>query len=99
MESNENQRGKITPEKALKMLTDEGMNVNLDEATEILSFLRILAEARVKHFLKDSESDEIVKADQLNQNTETPTKIKQEKKLSPKGIIYCKTCNFLNNNF
>ncbi|WP_433831471.1 hypothetical protein [Flavobacterium anhuiense] len=94
MEYNENQRGKITPEKALKMLTDEGMNVTLEEATEILSFLRILAEARVKHFLKDSESHEIVKDDQLNQNIHNPTKIRQKKKLSPEGIIYCKTCKF-----
>ncbi|KAF2080053.1 hypothetical protein [Flavobacterium sharifuzzamanii] len=80
MEYNENQRGKITPEKALKMLTDEGMNVTLEEATEILSFLRILAEARVKHFLKDSESDQIVKDDQLDQNIHNPTKIRQKKK-------------------
>ncbi len=39
MEFNENHTSKIIPEKAHKMLTDEGMNVTLAEVTEILSFL------------------------------------------------------------
>ena len=58
--NNQNKKWKITSEKAHKMLTDEGMNVTVDEAAEILSFLRFLAEGTVKKFLKDSESDETV---------------------------------------
>lgn len=43
MEFNQNSIEKSTPEKALKMLTDEGMNVKLSEATEILFFLKLMA--------------------------------------------------------
>lgn len=99
MMNNQNDKWKITPEKAHKMLTDEGMNVNLDEAAEILSFLRFLAEGTVKKFLKDSESGETVEDSILDKRTDTPTKIKQKKNVSPEGVIYCSTCNFLNNNF
>ncbi|WP_143102119.1 hypothetical protein [Flavobacterium phragmitis] len=60
MMNNQNDKWKITHEKAHKMLTDEGMNVTLDEGAEILSFLRFLAEGTVKKFLKDSESGETV---------------------------------------
>jgi hypothetical protein len=81
------------------MLTDEGMNVILDEGAEILSFLRFLEENTVKKFLKGSESDETVEDNILEKKTYTPTKIKQKKNVSPEGVIYCGTCNFLNNNF
>ncbi len=97
--NNQKDKWKITPEKAHKMLTDEGMNVTLDEAAEILSFLRFLAESTVKKFLKDSESDEPIENSTLDKKTDTPTKIKQKKNVSPEEIIYCRTCNFLNNNF
>lgn len=97
--NNQKDKWKITPEKTHKMLTDEGMNVNLDEAAEILSFLRFLAESTVKKFLKDSESDEPIENSTLDKKTDTPTKIKQKKNVSPEEIIYCRTCNFLNNNF
>jgi hypothetical protein len=50
--NSQNDNWKITPEKALKMLADEGMNVTLDQAAEILSFLRLMAEITVKKFLK-----------------------------------------------
>jgi hypothetical protein len=97
--NNQNNKWKITPEKAHKMLTEEGMNVTQDEAAEILSFLRFLAAGTVKKFLKDSESDETVEDSRLDKKTNTPTKIKQKKNVSPEGVIYCSTCNFLNNNF
>jgi len=96
---NQNDNWKLTPEKAHKMLTEEGMNVSLDEAAEILSLLRILAECTVKNYLKGSENDEIEKVDQVHQNIETTIKSKPKKNDSAKGIIYCKTCNFLNDNF
>ncbi|WP_198528496.1 hypothetical protein [Flavobacterium sp. Root420] len=44
-------REKITPEKAQKMLKDEGMNVTLEEAKEILHFLRKLANIAVLKYL------------------------------------------------
>ncbi|WP_276380105.1 hypothetical protein [Flavobacterium sp. H4147] len=81
------------------MLIDEGMNVTLEEAAEILSFLRFLAEGTVKKFLKESESDETVEDSGLDKKTDTPTKIKQKKNVSPEGVIYCSTFNFPNNNF
>jgi len=97
--NNKNDKWKITPEKAHKMLTDEGMKVTLDEAAEILTFLRFLAEGTVKKFLKDSENDENEEDSILDKKNDTPTKIKQKKNVSPEGVIYCSTCNFLNNNF
>lgn len=97
--NNQNDKWKITPEKAHKMLTDEGMNVTLDEAAEILSFLRFLAEGTVKKFLKDSESDETVEDSREDKKTDIPTKTKKKKNVAPEGVIYCSTCNFLNNNF
>lgn len=69
------------------MLTDEGMNVTLDEAAEILSFLRFLAESTVKKFLKDSESEEPIENSTLDKKTDPPTKIKQKKNASPEEII------------
>ncbi|TDW47812.1 hypothetical protein EV144_10498 [Flavobacterium sp. 270] len=81
------------------MLADEGMNVTLNQASEILSFLRFMAERTVKKFLKDSESGEIVEEDVLPEKYETPNKNKQKQKVSTEGKIYCSTCNFLNNNF
>lgn len=48
----ENTRGKITPEKAMDMLNSEGMNVTIEEATEILLFLRKMAHVAVSKFLE-----------------------------------------------
>lgn len=98
MEYNENQRGRITPEKALKMLTDEGMNVTLTEATEILSFLKMMAGAVVKKFLENPETSKSTEKEVLNEALE----IKEKKTMSKtpnKKTIYCNTCNFLNNSF
>lgn len=48
----ENMKGKITPEKAMQMLNSEGMNVTIEEATEILLFLRKMAHVAVSKFLE-----------------------------------------------
>ncbi len=48
-------KGKITPLEAKKMLNDEGMNVTLEEATEILKFLVKMADVAVRNFLKEKE--------------------------------------------
>jgi hypothetical protein len=48
----EKARGKITPEKAMQMLNSEGMTVTLEEATEILLFLRKMAHVAVSKFLE-----------------------------------------------
>lgn len=48
-------KGKITPLEAQKMLNDEGMNVTLEEATEILKFLAKMADVAVRNFLKEKE--------------------------------------------
>ncbi|MFD1604797.1 hypothetical protein ACFSJW_15410 [Flavobacterium artemisiae] len=47
--------GKITPLEAQKMLNDEGMNVTLEEATDILKFLANMADVAVRNFLKEKE--------------------------------------------
>lgn len=52
MKDEEEMRGKITPEKAMQMLNSEGMSVTIEEATEILLFLRKLAHAVVSKFLE-----------------------------------------------
>lgn len=43
---------KITPEKAMNMLNSEGMSVTLEEATEILLFLRKMAHVAISKFLE-----------------------------------------------
>lgn len=43
---------KISPEKAQKMLKDEGMDVSIEEAKEILYFLRKLANIAVLKYLE-----------------------------------------------
>jgi len=43
---------KITPEKAMEMLNAEGMKVTLEEAREILLFLRKMAHIAVSKFLE-----------------------------------------------
>jgi hypothetical protein len=47
-----NEKGKITAEKALKMLQKEGLNVTLEQAGSILDFLRKLANIAVSKYLK-----------------------------------------------
>lgn len=53
MKEMENVERKITPEKAMRMLNSEGMNITLEQAEEILYFLRIIANIAVlKHLNK-----------------------------------------------
>lgn len=53
MENEEdNGKGRISPEKAMKMLNSEGMDVTLEEAKAILDFLRKLANIAVSKFLE-----------------------------------------------
>lgn len=47
---------KLTPQKAVEILKQEGMEVTLEEAEKILDFLRNLAKIVVKHYLKNDES-------------------------------------------
>ena len=51
----ENVKGNLTAEKALKMLNDEGMNVTLDQARLILEFLRKLASITVSNYLRSKQ--------------------------------------------
>ncbi|MFH6959147.1 hypothetical protein ACHRV1_17270 [Flavobacterium aquidurense] len=53
MECEEKYKGKITPQAAQKMLKDEGMNVSVDEAGEILKFLTDMATVVVRKFLSE----------------------------------------------
>jgi hypothetical protein len=51
----EDDKGKITPEKALKMLNAEGLNLTLEQAKEVLEFLRKLANIAVSKYLRRRE--------------------------------------------
>jgi hypothetical protein len=47
--------GKMTPEKAAKMLAEDGIAVTNDEAIQIVEFLRSLAKMAVAQYLRESE--------------------------------------------
>lgn len=56
----EDVNSKITPEKAQKMLKEEGMEVTLEEAKEILHFLRKLANIAVLKYLENEKDSRFV---------------------------------------
>lgn len=56
----EDVNSKITPEKAQKMLKEEGMDVTLDEAKEILLFLKKLANIAVLKYLENEKNSRFV---------------------------------------
>ena len=47
---------KVTPEKAVKILEEEGKKITTEEAAKILEFLRNLAKMVVKDYLKTHEN-------------------------------------------
>ncbi|OXE99620.1 hypothetical protein B0A64_21195 [Flavobacterium araucananum] len=47
-----NEKRRITPEKALEMLRAEGLDVTLEQAKNVLEFLRKLANITVSKYLK-----------------------------------------------
>ena len=51
------QMEKITPEKVVQMLKARGMEVSLEEATSILKFLQLLADAVVSQYLGKSKEN------------------------------------------
>lgn len=65
MENDErNEGGKMTAEKILKMLKDEGIEVTLEQAEKILDFLRLLANLAVsKYFSKNDKEDKLLNKD------------------------------------
>lgn len=54
----EQNKGKISPEKAQKMLKKEGMSVTLDQAEEILYFLRLIANIHIVKFIEKNKTTE-----------------------------------------
>ena len=46
---------KLTPEKALQMLRSEGQDVTIEQAEEILYFLRIIANIAVLKYLNKTK--------------------------------------------
>lgn len=56
MEKDEkNEGGKMTAEKTLKMLKDEGVEVTIEQAEMILEFLRKLANMAVYNYLNEKD--------------------------------------------
>ncbi|WP_281233813.1 hypothetical protein [Flavobacterium gelatinilyticum] len=51
----EQYKGKISAEKAQKILKKEGINVTVELAEEILYFLRKLANMHMQHFLEKND--------------------------------------------
>ena len=60
--------GKMTPEKAAKMLAEEGLVVTNQEATQIVDFLRTLAKMAVAQYLREDERPPLQNTDD-NQKT------------------------------
>ena len=60
--------GKMTPEKAAKMLAEEGLVVTNEEATQIMDFLRTLAKMAVAQYLREDEQPSLQNTDD-NQKT------------------------------
>lgn len=54
----EQQKGKISPEKAQKMLKKEGINVTVELAEEILYFLRLIANISIVKFIEKNKTTE-----------------------------------------
>jgi len=46
------EKGKITAEKAWKVLKDEGLDVTLEQAAKVLEFLRKLGNIAVSNYLR-----------------------------------------------
>jgi len=53
----ENERGKMTAEQAMKMLKDENVDVTLEQAGKVLDFLRLLAKVTVLNYLKKKRDE------------------------------------------
>lgn len=80
-------KGQITTKKAIKMLKKEGMKVTIEEAEQILVFLRKIANIAVSKYLKDSES----------KNKGINTNQKNKGKAINKTVVnYCKPCIITN---
>lgn len=54
----EQYKGKISPEKAQKMLKKEGINVTVELAEEILYFLRLIANISIVKFIEKNKTTE-----------------------------------------
>ncbi|MFH6942579.1 hypothetical protein [Flavobacterium sp. FlaQc-50] len=54
----EQNKGKISPEKAQKMLKKEGMNVTVEQAEEILYFIRLIANIQIVKFIENNKTTE-----------------------------------------
>jgi len=61
--------GKMTAEKAAKILADEGIIVTNEEAMQIVDFLRNLAKMAVAQYLREDEQTPHPNPDNVNQNT------------------------------
>ena len=61
--------GKMSAEKAAKMLADEGIIVTHEEAVRIVDFLRTLAKMAVAQYLRPDDQLPQLNKDIHNQNT------------------------------
>jgi hypothetical protein len=61
--------GKMTAEKAAKMLAEDGVIVSNEEATQIVDFLRNLAKIAVAQYLREDQQASDISTENVNQNT------------------------------
>ena len=61
--------GKMTAEKAAKMLAEDGVIVTNEEATQMVDFLRNLAKIAVAQYLREDEQTSYSDTENINQNT------------------------------
>lgn len=54
----EQYKGKISPKKAQKILKEEGMSVTLEQAEEILYFLRKFADIHIIKYIEKNKTTE-----------------------------------------
>jgi hypothetical protein len=62
--------GKMTAEKAAKMLAEDGVIVTNEEATQMVDFLRTLAKIAVAQYLREDEQTSDISKENVNQNTQ-----------------------------
>jgi len=62
--------GKMTAEKAAKMLAEDGVIVTNEEAMQIVDFMRNLAKMAVAQYLREDEQTSHLNPDKVNQNTQ-----------------------------
>jgi hypothetical protein len=77
MKSDSSKKRSVTTEQAIKMLSDEGLEINEKEAEEILDFLYFLAKLTVNQLIKSNSKVDLYQPDKQGKAIKSPDKIKK----------------------